>query len=77
MVRLSPVSGSASRWSYRGSDFRIGSIASRGERRLSDHFCRSMGSRRRRVPQAVIVGTKCPRHEICYLCDAFRAETTI
>jgi len=25
MVRLSPVSGSASRWSYRGSDFRIGS----------------------------------------------------
>jgi hypothetical protein len=27
MVRLSPVSGSASRWSYRGSDFLIGSRA--------------------------------------------------
>jgi hypothetical protein len=27
MVRLSPVSGSPSRWSYRGSDFRIGSKA--------------------------------------------------
>jgi hypothetical protein len=27
MVRLSPVSGSPSRWSYRGSDFRIGSRA--------------------------------------------------